>query len=58
MFLVNLGFKDLVDVGNLVMKVPLFFHWQFPLGTYHTEHTRPLAYVYELALTSKHTYSL
>ena len=43
---------------QLGYESPIFFHlaissWNLP----HNEHTRPLAYVYESTLTSKHTYS-
>ena len=46
-------------VGDLVIKSPFVFHlaissWNLP----HTEHTRPLAYVYGSTLTFKKTYSL
>ena len=39
MYLFLLGFKDLVVVGGLFMKAPMFFTKLFPLGTCHTLNT-------------------
>ena len=42
----HLGIKDLVVVGNLVMKVPLLFTWPLPLGTHHTFSTLDPLHMY------------
>ena len=44
--LVDLGFKDPMVVGDLVMRVPLLFTWLFPLGTCHALSTLDPLHMY------------